>query len=274
MNNLSGKVALVTGAGRGIGLAIVDRLARAGANVVVNDLDEQPALEAVAMARAVGVDAIAKVGNISRRDFGNEFVHAAISEFGAIDIVVNNAGYATYAPAEDTTDEDFDEVLDVLVSAPFRILRAAGRFFRDQALLASPDRPPARKVVNVASIGGLSGAAGQVAYGVGKAAVIGLTTTLAMEWGKYNVNVNAIAPGLTRTRLTEGPASGYDHIAVDGREHRLTGMPLDDLEGALLLGRIGTPDDIAASVCFLCSPDADFITGQTIIVDGGMRIGR
>jgi len=274
MNDLQGKVALVTGGGRGIGLGIVERLARGGANIVVNDLDEEPAQAAIEVARAAGVNAVSLVGNICRRDFGDEFVGLALSEFGRVDIVVNNAGYATYAPAEDTTDDDFDAVLDVLVSAPFRILRSAGRYFRDQANEAAPERPPLRKVVNVASIGGLMGAAGQVAYGAGKAGSIGLTTTLAMEWGKYNVNVNAIAPGLTRTRLTEGPAYGHDAITVEGKDHALTGMPLDDIAGALPLGRVGTPDDIAAAVDFLCTPDSDFITGQTIVVDGGMRPGR
>lgn len=273
MRDLEGKVAVVTGAGRGIGLAVAERLGRAGASVVINDVDETPAREAVAAVREAGGQAVAKVGNISRATFADELVGTALSEFGSLDIVVNNAGYSSYAPTEDTTNEDFDEVLDVLVSAPFRILRAAGRYFRDEAEKAAPDRAPARKVVNISSIGGIGGAPGQIAYGAGKAGVIGLTTTLAVEWGKYNVNVNSVAPGLTRTRLTEGPALGHESISVDGKDHALIGMPLDDLAEHLLVGRAGTPQDIAAPVYFLCSSDADFITGQTLIVDGGMRVG-
>lgn len=282
MKDLRGRVALVTGGGRGIGLAIVERLADEGADIVVNDLDEGPAKEAVEVARAAGVRAVCLAGNISRRSFGDEFVELALAEFGRVDIVVNNAGYATYGPAEDTLDEDFDAVLDVLVSAPFRILRAAGRYFRDEALKAGSGGQPSRKVVNVASIGGLMGAPHQVAYGTGKAAIIGLTNTLAVEWGKYNINVNAVAPGLTRTRLTEGPDVGIDTITVDGKVHRLTGgawppenrVPLDDMAGRLPLGRIGTPEDLAGAAYLLCTKYADFITGQTLVVDGGMRPGR
>ncbi|MGW4340371.1 SDR family NAD(P)-dependent oxidoreductase [Rhodococcus koreensis] len=271
MTHLSGKVALVTGAGRGIGHAVVELLASQGADLVLNDLDEEPAREAAAAARAHGVRAVVKAGSISARTFGDEFVEMALDEFGAIDIIVNNAGYATYAPAEDTTDEDFDAVVDVLVAAPFRILRAAGRYFRDQAAVGGSDP---RKVVNVASIGGLMGAPTQVAYGVGKAGILGLTGTLASEWGKYNVNVNAVAPGLTRTRLTEGPAAGVDSIMIDGREHAIPGMPLGEAIQMLPLQRIGTPADIAGCIYMLCSRYADFVTGQTLVVDGGMRPGR
>ncbi|MGV2984220.1 SDR family NAD(P)-dependent oxidoreductase [Microbacterium sp. AGC85] len=281
MPELDGKVAIVTGGGRGIGRAIVERLSSAGAAVVVNDLDEQPAAEAVAATQASGGRAVAAVGNIARRAFADELVDTALSEFGRLDIVVNNAGYATYAYTEDVTDEDFEAVLDVLVTAPFRILRAAGRYFRDQAHAAGDDAP-IRKVVNIASIGGIMGAPHQAAYGAGKAGIIGLTTTLAMEWGKYNVNVNAVAPGLTRTRLTAGPDDGISTIQVDGKEHLLTGgawppetrRPFDNIGKSLPLGRAGVPQNIADAVLFLSSPGADFITGQTLVVDGGMRAGR
>jgi 3-oxoacyl-[acyl-carrier protein] reductase len=282
MTELQGKVALVTGGGRGIGRAVVERLAREGADIVVNDLDSEPAQDSVEAAIALGAQAVCLPGNISQRSFGDDFVKLALDTFGSVDIVVNNAGYATYGPAEDTLDDDFDAVLDVLVSAPFRILRAAGRYFREEARKTGPERTPPRKVVNVASIGGLMGAPHQVAYGVGKAGIIGLTNTLAREWAKYNVTVNAVAPGLTRTRLTEGPDIGINTITIDDKVHSLTGgvwppesrVPLDEMASVVPLGRIGTPDDIAGAIYFLCTSLANFVTGQTIVIDGGMRTGR
>lgn len=283
MSELQGKVALVTGGGRGIGRAVVQRLAAMGADLVINDVDRAPAEEAVADVIKLGRRAITAVGSISRPEFGDDFVARALDEYGRVDIVINNAGYATYAPTIETTDENFELVVDVLVSAPFRILRAAGRYFTRAAADAPPgDRPPVRKVVNISSIGGIMGAPNQVAYAVGKAGILGLTNTLAFEWGHLNVHVNAVAPGLTRTRLTEGPDVGVNSITIEGREHRLTGgswppenrTPLDSMTQMVPLGRIGDPTDIAGAVGFLSSPASDFMTGQTLIVDGGMRIGR
>ncbi|WP_072802898.1 SDR family NAD(P)-dependent oxidoreductase [Rhodococcoides yunnanense] len=277
-SGIEGKVALITGGGRGIGRGVVEMLAADGARIVLNDIDEGPAQEAADAARALGAEVVTVVGSVSDRDFGHRFVQAGLDAFGAIDIVVNNAGYATYAPAEETTDEDFDVVLDVLVAAPFRILRAAGKYFRDAA---ANGNPVTRKVVNVASIGGLMGAPSQIAYGAGKAGIIGLTNTLAMEWGKYNVNVNAVAPGITRTRLTEGPEIGIESITIDGREHALTGggapgqtIPLSAKAAFLPLNRIAEPQDIAGAVYYLSTRWADYITGETIVVDGGLRVGR
>lgn len=275
MGELIGKVALVTGGGRGIGRAVVQRLASEGASVVINDLDAGPAEEVAAGVRGAGERALVVAGSISRRDFGDRLIAAALEEFGTLDIVVNNAGYATYADAVEMTDEEWDPVLDVLVSAPFRILRAAGRVFRDQAA-AADGRPPARKVVNVSSIGAW-GSPGSVSYGAGKAAVLGLTYTLALEWARYNVNVNAVAPGLTRTRLTEGPATGTDSITIDGRELPLTEakkMPLDSRTGMVPLGRVASPEQVAGAIYSLCSPDTDYVTGQVLTVDGGIHVGR
>jgi 3-oxoacyl-[acyl-carrier protein] reductase len=275
MGELAGKVALVTGGGRGIGRAVVQRLAAEGASVVINDLDVEPAEEVAAGVRGLGGRALVVAGSISQRDFGDRLIAATLEEFGTLDIVVNNAGYATYADAVEMTDQEWDPVLDVLVSAPFRILRAAGRVFRDQAA-AADGRPPARKVVNVSSIGAW-GSPGSVSYGAGKAAVLGLTYTLALEWARYNVNVNAVAPGLTRTRLTEGPAIGIDSITIEGRELPLTEAkrsPLDSRTELVPLGRVASPEEVAGAIYALCSPDTDFVTGQVLIVDGGMRAGR
>ncbi len=275
MSELAGKVALVTGGGRGIGRAVVQRLAAEGASVVINDIDAQPAEEVAAGVRGAGGQALVVAGSISQRDFGDRLIAATLEEFGTLDIVINNAGYATYADAIEMTDEQWDPILDVLVSAPFRILRAAGRVFRDQASAAG-GQPPARKVVNVSSIGAW-GSPGSVSYGAGKAAVLGLTYTLALEWARYNVNVNAVAPGLTRTRLTEGPAAGIDSITIEGREVPLTEakkMPLDSRTSLVPLGRIATPEQVASAIYSLCSPDTDYVTGQVLTVDGGIHVGR
>lgn len=274
-DKLAGKVALVTGGGRGIGRAVVQRLAAEGASVVINDLDAAPAEEVAAGVRGLGGRALVVAGSISQRDFGDRLIAATLEEFGTLDIVVSNAGYATYADAVDMTDEQWDPILDVLVSAPFRILRAAGRVFRDQAAAAG-GWPPARKIVNVSSIGAW-GSPGSASYGAGKAAILGLTYTLALEWARYNVNVNAVAPGLTRTRLTEGPAIGIDSITVEGRELPLTEakkVPLDSRTGMVPLGRIASPQDVADAIYTLCSPDTDYVTGQVLIVDGGIRAGH
>jgi 3-oxoacyl-[acyl-carrier protein] reductase len=254
----------------------VQRLTAEGASVVINDLDAGPAEEVAAGVRDVGGRALVVAGSISRRDFGDRLIAATLEEYGTLDIVVNNAGYATYADAIEMTDEEWDPVLDVLVSAPFRILRAAGRVFRDQAS-AADGQPPARKVVNVSSIGGLMGSAGSASYGAGKAAVLGLTYTLALEWARYNVNVNAVAPGLTRTRLTEGPAIGIDSITIEGRELPLTEAkraPLGGRTELVPLGRVASPEDVVGAIYALCSPDTDYVTGQVLIVDGGIRAGR
>lgn len=258
---LHGRVAVVTGAGRGIGLAIANKLAVAGAAVVVNDLTDV-AVEAVEQLRADGARAVAHVGDITAETAPEELVETAVDAFGAIDIVVNNAGYATYAPTIEMTDAQWTPMLDVLLSAPFRILRAAG-----PQLLRSADH--VRRVVNVSSIGGITGSPGSAGYAAAKAGLLGLTATLAKEWGPHGVTVNAVAPGLIRTRLTEGPAAGHDHIDVGGERLPLIGAPLAALEAQVPLRRVGTPEDVAGAVYLLCLPEADYISGQTLVVGGG-----
>ena len=274
---LEGLVALVTGGGRGIGRGIVEKLGAEGARVVVNDVDAEPAEDARRAIMAAGGEAVCCVGSVHDRRFPDRFVSAALDTFGSVDIVVNNAGYATYSAAEEHTDEQWDIVVDVLLSAPFRVLRAAGRYFRDTAWSRGQ---PRRKVVNISSIGGLMGGGGEVSYGAGKAGVLGLTYSLAQEWAKYGVNVNAICPGLIRTRLTEGPELGLTSIEIDGRVLPLSGpsviggRTISDLEGMIPIGYAGQPSDIGNAVYLLCTPEADYITGQALVVDGGLRIGR
>ena len=160
-------------------------------------------------------------GDITSGEFPARFVQTALDSFGLLDIVINNAGYATYSEVIEMSDRQWAQVLDVLLTAPFRILRSAGAYFREHA-----DDGRARRAVNIASVGGIAGSPGSASYAAAKAGLIGLTRTLAKEWGRYGVTVNAVAPGLIRTRQTEGPAGGHTDIDVGGQRLPLTSVPL------------------------------------------------
>ena len=201
MSKLAGKVALVSGSGRGIGRAIAQKLASEGARVVVNDIDDAPAAQTVADIRGAGGDAVACNGDVATPDFGQRFVATALDSFGGLDIIVNNAGYTWDNVIQKMSDEQFQAMLDVHVTAPFRILRAAADPIRELSRQdAAAGRRVHRKVVNISSIAGLTGNPGQVSYSAGKAAVVGITKTLAKEWGRYGVNVNCVAFGWIETR--------------------------------------------------------------------------
>ena len=262
--SLEGRVALVTGGGRGIGRAVAVKLGTAGASVVVNDLTADVAEDAAAAVRGAGGQAVSCVGDVTDEEFPRRFVDTARDSFGAIDIVVNNAGYATYGEVVDLPDGAWQPMLDVLLTAPFRILRAAGPHFRDDRR----DRGIG-KVVNVSSVGGISGSPGSAGYAAAKAGLLGFTRTLAKEWGSWGVTVNAVAPGLTRTRLTEGSAGGHDSIDISGERIPLTGVPLRELEKQIPLRRIGEPEDVANAVYLLCLPESDYMTGEVLVVGGG-----
>ena len=273
MDTLAGKVAIVTGAGRGIGRAVALRLARDGAAIVVNDLDDGPADEVLAVIRAAGGRAIACNGSVTEPDFGDRIVGAAIDAFGTLDIIVNNAGYTRDGMIHKQSDAQFQAMLDVHVTAPFRILRAAAEPWRMFAKTeAAEGREVMRKVVNVSSISGVSGNAGQVNYAAAKAAIVGVTKTLAKEWGRLRVCVNCVAFGFIETRLNL-PSGHPDTIAaIDGQPLKL-GVPesfRDAVIAQIPLGRPGTPDEAAGSVYFFCSPDSDYVSGQTLLVAGGL----
>jgi len=271
MGNLDGKTAIVSGAGRGIGRAIALKLAAEGARVVVNDLDSEPALETVTTVKEAGGEAVACPGSITVDGFAEQFVATAVDSFGGLDIVVNNAGYTWDGVIQKTTDEQWDAILDVHLRAPFRILRAAQPVISAAAKReAAEGRTVHRKVVNVSSIVGLSGNAGQANYASAKAGVIGLTRTLAKEWGRYAVNVNAVAFGLIRTRLTEA-ATGDATIDVEGRTITvgISKEYVDAAENAIPLGRAGSPEEAAGAVYLLCTPESDYISGQVLVCGGG-----
>ncbi|MEV5409994.1 SDR family oxidoreductase [Thermopolyspora sp. NPDC052614] len=272
---LAGRTAIVSGSGRGIGRAIALKLAAEGANVVVNDLDDGPAKETVEAIRAGGGHAVACVGSVTDDDFAARFVGTAVEEFGGLHIIVNNAGYTWDTVIQKMTDEQWDAILDVHLKAPFRILRAAQPVISAavKAERAAGEARITRKVVNISSVAGTAGNAGQVNYSSAKAGVIGLTKTLAKEWGRYDVTVNCVAFGLIRTRLTEAPAGGGSTINVAGRDIAVGVNPdlLAQLEKGIPLGRAGTPEEAAGSVYMLCSPESDYVSGQVIICGGGFN---
>jgi 3-oxoacyl-[acyl-carrier protein] reductase len=270
---LEGRTALVTGAGRGIGRAIARRLAAAGASVMVNDLDESMLLETEAeLALPERVHHVQ--GDLTDPSTPEAVVQATLDAFGSIDIIVNNAGYSWDNVIQKTTDEQFQAMLEIHLVTPFRLLRAASAFIREKAKqeMAAGARVM-RKVVNITSIAGTDGNPGQVGYSSGKAGVIGLTKTLAKEWGRYNVNVNAVGFGLIETRLVQ-PLNGQGaSMEMHGHQIRLGVQPslLDSVRSACPLGRLGTPEEAASAVLFFCSPLSDYVTGEVLICGGGLH---
>ncbi len=273
MGNLAGKVAIISGSGRGIGRAIALKLASQGASIVVNDLDEDPAMETVAAIEAAGGKAVTCIGNVTAEDFGDRFVEAALLEFGGLNIIVNNAGYTRDGVIQKQTDEQFQAMIDVHVTAPFRILRAAAEPIRLMARKeAEEGREVIRKVVNISSMAGTQGNPGQVNYASAKSALIGMTKTLSKEWGRYKVCVNCVAFGFIETRLTRRNDNPETLIEIEGRTIQ-TGVPaqaLDAFKTMIPLGRAGTPEEAAGSVYLLCQPESDYISGQVLLVGGGI----
>lgn len=272
---LDGKVALVSGAGRGIGRAIALKLASEGARVVVNDLDAEPANDTVSAIRSAGGAAVTCLGSVVEPGFAERFVQTALDEFDGLHIIINNAGFTWDSVIQKMTDEQFQAVLDVHVTAPFRILRAAAEPIRRFAKReAEEGREVFRKVVNISSVSGLGGNAGQINYAAGKAAVIGMTKTLAKEWGRYRVNVNCVAFGFIQTRMTEPIADSNQPVDVGGRAIKYGVQPalLDTLaKQQIPLGRLGTAEEAANGVYLFCIPESDYISGQVITVGGGIR---
>lgn len=272
MTRLEGKVALVTGAGRGAGAALALKLAAEGAAVVVNDLDAAPADETAAAIVAAGGRAVAFPGDVTQADFAERFLQAAIDGLGGADIVVNNAGYIWNAGIANTTDEQWDAMQEVHLKAAFRIARAWSPWLLEQSRKPADDGARVtRKMVNISSVSGTHGAWKQISYSAAKAGLIGLTKSLAREWGPLGVTVNAVAFGLIETRLTQVIA-GETSIEVAGRRHRvgLTQELLDGLYAQTPLRRGGTPEDAAGAVLLFCLPESDYITGQIIEADGGV----
>ena len=269
---LDGKVALVTGSGRGIGRAIALKLASEGARIVINDLDDGPAQDTLAEIRAAGGQAVACVGNVTAPDFAERFVGMAVGEYQGLDIVVNNAGYTWDNVIQKMSDEQWYAMLDCHLTAPFRILRAAQPVIRALGKAdAEAGRRVVRKVVNISSVAGLFGNAGQTNYSTAKAGIVGMTQTLAKEWGRLQVTVNCVAYGFIKTRLTVS-AAGEATAHIDGREIKVGVNPdlMAAMERGIPLGRGGTPEEAAGAVYLLCIPESDYISGQTLLCSGGL----
>ena len=269
---LEGKVALVSGAGRGIGRAIALKLAGDGAKVVVNDLDQAPADEVVKEIIASGGQAAACAGSVTAPDFAERFIETAVSNYKSIDIIVNNAGYTWDNVVQKMTDEQWYAIIDCHLTAPFRILRAAQPVIRALAKAdADAGRRVVRKVVNISSMAGLFGNAGQMNYAAGKAGIVGMTKTLAKEWGRLSVTVNCVAYGLIKTRLTHSAAE-QSSVSIEGRDIKVGINPglMAAMEQTIPLGRAGTPEEAAGAVYLFCIPESDYVSGQTLVCSGGL----
>lgn len=272
MGVLDGKVAIVTGSARGIGRATAELLVAQGASVLINDLDGGVAEQA---AGEISGETAVHAGDLTREGEPERLVASAIDAFGRIDIVVNNAGYTLDGVFHRLSDEWFQKMLDIHVMVPFRVIRAAAPYLREPAK-AERDRGEEvfRKVVNVSSTSGVFGNPGQANYAAGKAAVVGLTKTLAKEWGQFKINVNAVAFGFIETRLTA--AKDDENRAQIGGQDVQLGIPeqLRSMAAAMIpLGRPGTPAEAAGGVFFLCSPWSNYVHGQVLNITGGVPGG-
>jgi 3-oxoacyl-[acyl-carrier protein] reductase len=273
MGVLDGKVAIVTGSARGIGRATAGLLAEHGARVLVTDLDADVAEEAAA---GIAGETAVYGGDLTKDGVPEAVVQRAIDAFGQLDIVVNNAGYTWDGMAHRMSDEQFRAMLEIHTVVPFRLLRAAAPYMRDAGKAdKEAGREVFRKVVNVTSISGTQGNLGQANYSAAKAGLVGLTKTLAREWGPFKVNVNAVAFGFVETRLTAPSDDGGQSFVKDGVEIPL-GIPERMRQMAPIvipLGRPATPDDAAGPIFFLCSPWSNFVHGQVITASGGQTTG-
>jgi 3-oxoacyl-[acyl-carrier protein] reductase len=264
MGRLDDRVAIVTGGGRGIGQATSLRLARDGAAVVVNDIDDAPASETVALIEKAGGKAIGVVANTVDMDEAKALIQSTIDAFGKIDIVVNNAGVTRDKMFHGLDDDQFDFVFDANLKTGFHTTLAAMPYMREvakQEIAANGAVAYNRKIIFTSSVAALMGNPGQFNYTAAKGAVIATTKTLARELGAFGINVNAVAPGFIETRLTAAKAPGND-LGIPEEMRQMAKMMIS-------LGRLGRPEDIAGVTAFLASSDSDFVSGVTIPVTGG-----
>jgi 3-oxoacyl-[acyl-carrier protein] reductase len=272
MGVLDEKVAIVTGSARGIGRATAELLAEHGAKVLINDLDGDVAEQA---SNEIQGDTVSFAGDLTKGSVPDQLVQKAIDEWGRIDIIVNNAGYTLDAPIHKMSDDQFQKMLDIHNVVPFRVIRAAAPHLREPAKKEREAGTEVfRKIVNITSISGTMGNAGQANYSSGKAGVVGLTKTLAKEWGQFKINVNAVAFGYIETRLTASKDEA-NTMEIGGEKIQL-GIP-DQLRGMasmlIPLGRPGSPQEAAGGVFFLCSPWSNYVHGQVLNVTGGQFTG-
>lgn len=274
MKLLEGKTAIVTGSGRGIGRAVAILFAQHGASVVINDLDGEVAEGVVNEIKTAGGRAVACVGSVTAPGFPERIVKTCIEEFGKLDIIVNNAGYTWDGVLQNITDEMWDAMIEVHLTAPFKIIRAAVPYMREVAKqeIAEGKRVQ-RKIINVSSTSGVAGNPGQANYSAGKMGIVGVTKTLAKEWGRFNINVNAVAYGFIETRLTAAKESQAPaHIGENEIQLGIPDQMRQMAKQHIPLGRAGTPEEAAGPVLFLASPLSDYVTGHVLLVTGGSYV--
>jgi len=272
--NLAGKIALITGSGRGIGKALALKFAREGASVVVNDLDNEPAQETVKEIQSLGGKAIAVVGSVTQEGFAEKFIATAVETFGIPDILINNAGYTWDSMIHKASDKQFDAMYEIHLKAPFQLNRAFVNAVIPQAKAeAEVGQEVFRKIVNISSVAGEYGNIGQVNYSSMKSGLSGMTKTLSKELGRYKINVNGVAFGVIETRLTQA-TDEKKTIVVDGNEVGV-GIPEKVSAGfarMIPLGRSGTAAEAADGVYLFCTPESNYISGQMTVVGGGLRM--
>jgi 3-oxoacyl-[acyl-carrier protein] reductase len=265
---LDGKSAIVTGSARGIGRAVAELLCDHGAQVLVNDLDGDVAEQA---AQEIKGETAVFAGDLTKEGVPDQLVQKAVDDFGKIDIIVNNAGYTWDGPVHKISDDQFQAMLDIHTVVPFRVIRAAAPHLREPAKKErEAGEEVFRKIVNITSISGTFGNAGQANYSAAKSGLVGLTKTVAKEWGQFKINVNAVAFGFVETRLTASKEEGAT-FQKDGEEIKL-GIPEQMRQMAAMvipIGRPAQPEEAAGPVFFLCSPWSNYVHGQVLNVTGG-----
>ncbi|MGI8460363.1 MAG: SDR family NAD(P)-dependent oxidoreductase [Solirubrobacterales bacterium] len=272
MGLLDGKSAIVTGSARGIGRATAELFVSEGAKVLINDIDGDVAEQA---ASEIDGETATFSGDLTEDGVPDKLVETAIDAFGQVDIIVNNAGYTWDGVVHRMTDEQFQAMLDIHTIVPFRMIRAIAPSWREAAKAERDQGQEVfRKIVNISSISGTMGNAGQANYSAAKAGVTGLTKTMAKEWGQFKINSNAVAFGFVETRLTQAREKG-EKMESHGEEIDL-GIP-EQLRAmasmTIPLGRPAQPEEAAGPVLFLCSALSNYIHGQVINVTGGQFTG-
>jgi 3-oxoacyl-[acyl-carrier protein] reductase len=276
MSLFRNQVVVITGAGRGIGAAAAKLFAEHGAAVVVNDLDEGPAGEVVDAIAASGGTALAVAGSVTEDGFAERLLDAAVERFGKINVLVNNAGFTWDGMIHTMTDEQWLRILEIHTFAPFRLIRAAAKHMRAPAkaeLEGGGLSGENRVIVNISSTSGLHGNVGQANYATAKMGIVGLTKTVAKEWGRFGVRCNAVAFGFIETRMTGAKEEG-ETIQV-GDQEIVQGIPdkmRDRAFTANPLGRPGRAEEAAAGILLMASPLASYVTGHTLEVTGGAGI--
>lgn len=271
----NGDVVIVTGAGRGIGAAAAKLFAEHGAKVVVSDRDAEPTEAVVKEITDAGGEAIGFPGDVTDKAFPDAILSKTVETFGKLNVLVNNAGYTWDGVIHKLTDEMWDAMIEVHANAVFRLIRAAAPYMREAAKqeMGAGNTPEPRCIINISSTSGLHGNAGQASYALAKSGIVGLTKTVAKEWGQFGIRCNAVAFGMIDTRLTQAKEKG-ETIEVDGKEVQL-GIP-ENMRGMVKmlipLGRTGTPEEAAGGIVLMASPLAAYVSGHTLEVTGGMGI--